>query len=129
MDPTALPGPVERFLNDRHLATLTTIRPDGTPHVVPVGFTWEATTCTARVITSAGSVKAMNLKVHPRAVLCQVDGGRWVALEGEGRVVEDPSVVADAERRYAERYQTPRPNNQRVALVIVVGKVLGRVSS
>ena len=30
------------FLTERHLATLTTLRPDGTPHVVPVGFTYDA---------------------------------------------------------------------------------------
>ena len=41
-DPTALPPEVTEFLTERHLATLTTIRPDGTPHVVAVGFTWDA---------------------------------------------------------------------------------------
>ena len=30
------------FLAERHLATLTTLRRDGTPHVVPVGFTYDA---------------------------------------------------------------------------------------
>ncbi len=29
------------FLTERHLATLTTLRRDGSPHVVPVGFTYE----------------------------------------------------------------------------------------
>ncbi|MEV0780869.1 pyridoxamine 5'-phosphate oxidase family protein, partial [Streptomyces sp. NPDC050428] len=27
------------FWHERHLSTLTTLRPDGTPHVVPVGVT------------------------------------------------------------------------------------------
>ena len=30
------------FLTERHLATLTTLRRDGSPHVVPVGFTYDA---------------------------------------------------------------------------------------
>ena len=34
------PGALD-FLSVRHLATLTTLRPDGTPHVTPVGFTWD----------------------------------------------------------------------------------------
>ncbi|CAN5181174.1 hypothetical protein BH24ACT1_BH24ACT1_05600 [soil metagenome] len=29
------------FLGESHLATLTTLRADGTPHVVPVGFTFD----------------------------------------------------------------------------------------
>jgi len=40
------------FLTERHLATLTTLRRDGSPHVVPVGFTYEPQARIARVITS-----------------------------------------------------------------------------
>ena len=40
------------FLTERHLATLTTLRADGSPHVVPVGFTFDAGSLTARIITS-----------------------------------------------------------------------------
>ena len=43
-DPTALPPEVTEFLTERHLATLTTLRADGSPHVVPVAFTWDAST-------------------------------------------------------------------------------------
>jgi predicted pyridoxine 5'-phosphate oxidase superfamily flavin-nucleotide-binding protein len=31
------------FIRENHLATLTTLRADGSPHVVPVGFTFEGT--------------------------------------------------------------------------------------
>ena len=42
IDP-ADPGPgLLAFLTERHLATLTTLRPDGSPHVVPVGVTYDA---------------------------------------------------------------------------------------
>ena len=41
------PGPeLLAFLTERHLATLTTLRPDGSPHVVPVGVTYDAATRT-----------------------------------------------------------------------------------
>ena len=36
--PAADPGPMTTFLTERHLATLTTMRADGSPHVVPVGL-------------------------------------------------------------------------------------------
>lgn len=32
---------LREFLTERHLAVLTTLRADGTPHSVPVGFTVE----------------------------------------------------------------------------------------
>ena len=44
------PGPgLLQFLTERHLATLTTLRTDGSPHVVPVGVTYDAASRTARV--------------------------------------------------------------------------------
>ncbi len=115
------------FLTVRHLATLTTLRPDGSPHVTPVGFTWDAETSTARVITSPGSRKTRNAAGGGPAVLCQVDGRWWVSLEGRGRVLDAPDAVADAERRYAVRYRQPRPNPERVVIAISVTRVLGNL--
>ena len=115
------------FLTVRHLATLTTLRPDGSPHVTPVGFTWDAETSTARVITSRGSRKTRNAAAGGPAVLCQVDGRWWVSLEGRARVLDAPDAVADAERRYAVRYRQPRPNPERVVIAISVTRVLGNL--
>jgi F420H(2)-dependent biliverdin reductase len=114
------------FLTERHLATLTTLRPDGTPHVVPVGVTYDAATRTARVITSGTSAKARHVRAgRSRVAVCQVDGRRWVTLEGTAVVRDDPASVADAEQRYARRYRTPRENPARVVLEISVDRVLG----
>ena len=115
------------FLAVRHLATLTTLRPDGRPHVVPVGFTWDPATGTARVITSRGSRKARNALAGSPAVLCQVDGRHWLSLEGTARLVDDAAAVADAEQRYAARYRQPRANPERVVLAIDVTSVLGNL--
>ena len=115
------------FLTVRHLATLTTLRPDGSPHVTPVGFTWDAETSIARVITSRGSRKTRNAAAGGPAVLCQVDGRWWVSLEGRARVLDAPDAVADAERRYAARYRQPRPNPERVVIAISVTRVLGNL--
>jgi F420H(2)-dependent biliverdin reductase len=127
-DPTDLPDGVLAFLRERHLATLTTMRPDGTPHVVAVGFTWDADAGLARVITFASSRKARNVAANPDgpAAVCQVDGGRWLTLEGTARLRVDPDGVAEAVRRYAERYRQPGDREDRVAIEITVHRVLGR---
>jgi F420H(2)-dependent biliverdin reductase len=125
LDPAALPASALEFLRERHLATLTTLRPDGSPHVVPVGFTWDDDAGLARVITSGHSLKARNLDGGGRAAVCQVEGWRWLSLEGPARVVRDAPAVADAERRYAERYRVPRENPSRVVLEITVERALG----
>ena len=120
-------GPeVLAFLTERHLATLTTLRTDGSPHVVPVGFTYDPATRLARVITSGDSVKARNAGRHGAvAALCQFDRARWLTLSGPISVETAADAVADAERRYAERYQPPRVNPKRVVLRIQVERLLG----
>jgi len=127
-DPAALPDEVQVFLQERHLATLTTMRPDGSPHVVAVGFTWDDTAGLARVITFAPSKKARNVLAQPgsRAAVCQVDGGRWLTMEGTARVTQDLDAVAEAVHRYGERYRQPKERDDRVAIEITVDRVLGR---
>ncbi len=119
------PGLLE-LLGERHLATLTTLRADGTPHVVPVGVTYDPATATARVITSGTSAKARHVRAgQQRVAVCQVDGRRWITLEGTAVVRDDRASVADAEVRYARRYRQPRENPARVVLEISVDRVLG----
>ena len=127
-DPSALPDEVQIFLAERHLGTLTTLRADGSPHVVAIGFTWDPDTGLARVITFGPSRKARHVAASPggRAALCQVDGGRWLTLEGTAVVTDDAERVAEAVRRYAERYRQPKVRDDRVAIEITVDRVLGR---
>jgi hypothetical protein len=60
------------------------------------------------------------------AAVCQVDGGRWLTMEGRATVTDDPERVADAMRRFAERYRQPEPREDRVVIEIAVDRVLGR---
>ena len=127
-EPVALSGDALSFVRERHLATLTTLRPDGSPHVVAVGFTWDSDAGVARVITFGPSRKARNLLANPgsRAAVSQVDGGRWLTLEGPAVVTDDPARVAEGVRRYAERYRQPGERTDRVVIEIQVDRVLGR---
>jgi PPOX class probable F420-dependent enzyme len=115
------------FVTARHLATLTTLRPDGSPHVVPVGFTWDPDRLVARVITSGSSRKARHAAAGGRAVLCQVDGRHWLSFEGTASVRTDEASVREAVRRYAARYRVPRDNPERVVVEIAVDRVLGNL--
>ena len=78
-------------------------------------------------ITSGTSQKVANLRSgsDPRVAVCQVDGRRWSTVEGVAEVRDDEASVAEAVRRYAERYRQPRVNPARVALRIEVTRVLG----
>lgn len=124
--PQALPEEVLDFLRERHLASLTTLRADGSPHVVPVGFSFDPVDVVVRVITFAGSVKARNAARGGRAAVSQVDGGRWLTLEGPVRLVTEPAVVAEAVAGYAARYRQPADRPDRVVIEIAVDRVLGR---
>jgi len=116
------------FLAEYQLATLTTMRTDGTPQVTPVGVTYEPETRTARVITWATSVKAKNVARNPgqRVAVCQVDGGRWLTLYGTAAVTDQADRVAEGVRRYAERYRQPKERDDRVVIEISVDSIVGR---
>ena len=119
------------FVRERHLATLTTLRADGSPHVVPVGFSYDETAHVVRVITFFPSQKAINAQRGCRAAVSQVDGGRWITLEGVARLVTmetEPDEVRRAVEGYAARYREPKQRENRVAIVIAVDNVMGRVA-
>ena len=109
-DPASPPAEVLAFLAERHLALLTTSGRDGRPHVTAVGFTFDADDGRVRIITSGDSQKAMNARRGGRAAVGQVDGARWLSLEGPVEVSDDPARVARAVADYTRRYRVPREN-------------------
>ncbi|MFC8536935.1 pyridoxamine 5'-phosphate oxidase family protein [Streptomyces sp. NPDC057249] len=108
------------FLALPHTATLTTLRPDGTPHVAPVRFTFDPATGLARVTTRAAARKARNVAAGgpaARVALCQADGPRWITLEGRASVGADPVRLAEAVRRYTARYGSAPPAPPDLAVI------------
>ncbi|MFE6036678.1 pyridoxamine 5'-phosphate oxidase family protein [Streptomyces sp. NPDC056452] len=107
-----LPAAARAFLALPRTATLTTLRPDGTPHVTPVRFTFDASAGLVRVTTRAGARKTRNVVAGgaaARVALCQADGFRWLTLEGRAAVTDDPARLAEAVRRYTVRYRAAPP--------------------
>lgn len=111
------------MLEERHLGTLTTLRTDGTPHVVAIAFTYHEGK--VGIITSDGTQKVLNVDRSGWAAVCQVDGRRWLTLEGPARVSRAPNDVAEEVRRFESRYRPARPNPQRVVIEIAVERILG----
>lgn len=120
-----------RFWTERRICMLATVSPDGTPHVVAVGATIDRESGLARVITRVHSKKVRNVLAHgdagARVAVLANEGPRWSTLQGLGRVRTDRESVAEAERRYAQRYRVPEPNPERVVLEIAVDHLLGSV--
>ena len=114
------------FMRENYLATLTTLRPNGSPHVVPVGFTFDIDNNIVRVITFAKSMKARHAAQGGRAVVSQVDRGRWITLEGTVRLRTEADIIDKAVEAYAGRYRQPKVREDRVVIEITVDKVMGR---
>ena len=106
-------------------ATLTTLRSDGSPHVVPVGFSYDSANGVVRVITFASSVKARHAARGGRTAVSQIDGRRWATLEGDVRLVTDGEGVARGRRlRHAATANRGRVRD-RVAIEITVDRFMG----
>lgn len=115
------------FWSERHLCTVSTLRPDGEIHVTPMGIVLDPDNGRAWGITSNISVKARNLRLNPHIAVCQLDGRWWSSFQGTATISQDPEVVAEAEQRYAVRYRTPRENPDRVAVRIEIHRVLANL--
>jgi PPOX class probable F420-dependent enzyme len=134
IDPSKPSDSYLAFWRERRICTLTTLRPDGTPHVVAVGATYDpegGEKGIARIITNKNSRKVANvLAAGPegaRVAVCQVEGGYWATLEGVARIRTEAEAVADAVQRYAARYdRTPTPNPDRVVIEIALTRAMGR---
>jgi len=83
-----------------HTHWLATTRPDGSPHVVPVGVVW----FDGRFYFSsgAGTRKAKNLAQNPRCVITLAGQGLDLVLEGEATRAKDDAKL----QRLAEVFAT-----------------------
>lgn len=124
----AVPAKLAEFYAEYQLNTLTTIRPDGSPHVVPVGVTLDVEQQCAWIITRDGSRKVRNVEAADggaQVAICQVDGPRWSTIEGRAEVRRDAESRDRAIELYAQRYRRqPAPDERRIALRIEVDRIV-----
>jgi len=89
-------------LSRSHNYWLTTTRPDGTPHTMPVWGVWfgRAWYCS----TSSTSRKARNLAQNPLCVVCNEDAAEAVILEGLARQLSPSEVPQAMSAAYKAKY-------------------------
>jgi PPOX class probable F420-dependent enzyme len=125
--PSGLTPAMLEFLAERHLSTLTTLRADGSPHVVPVGFTYDPESQRVRIVTRAHSQKARNAERGSVGLVCQVDGGRWLTLEGTCSLHTDEASATATGLAYERRYHHPPRRPGWASLEIQITRCFGRV--
>ncbi len=108
-DPDASATPwseATRHLDEADLAWLTTVRPDGRPHVTPLIFAW--LDGAVYFTTGPGERKAANLSGNPHCILttgCNaMDHGLDVVIEGEAVAVTDPAELRRVADAFAAKY-------------------------
>lgn len=118
----------ESFLAENHLCTFTTVRPDGSPHVAPVRFTWDREARKVRIMSTRTRKKTRNVFASPsgRVAVCQSDGPRWITLEGVATVHDDPVRVKEGTLLYTRRYYSVPPSPPELVVIeIEVDRVMG----
>ena len=94
---------VEERLRSDEMVWLTTVRPDGRPHNIPVWFLWES--ATILIFSQPNSQKIRNLRQNQSVTLALDDTKKGVViLEGTAELLGrgDGSVALQA---YGEKYR------------------------
>ncbi len=114
------------------VARLATVRPDGTPHVVPVTFALAGDVLYTAVDYKPKRHQRLqrltNLRHQPRCALLvdhyQADwsGLWWVRADGDAAIVDEPDSTHPGLRRLVDRYpayQNARPEGPLIVVTVV----------
>jgi PPOX class probable F420-dependent enzyme len=94
---------ISERLRDDLIVWLTTVRPDGRPHMAAVWFLWEGDTI---VIFSQPNQKIRNLRANPSVALALDDtktGGDAITIEGQAELLPAGAVTPELPD-YAAKY-------------------------
>jgi nitroimidazol reductase NimA-like FMN-containing flavoprotein (pyridoxamine 5'-phosphate oxidase superfamily) len=103
---------LERYLGEQRTCRVATVRPDGTPHVVPLWFVWHRGALYLN--STQGNPTVENLLRTGRASAVVDDGEAYDELRGAvlsgpaERADEDP-LLEEVERRWSHKYLGGNP--------------------
>ncbi len=107
---------VDAFLGEARIASLATVRTDGSPTVVPVWFEWDGER--ARLFTERTSKKIERIRADPRVCLAVAEpvgvNEAWVTIEGTAAIIDSGAMELAA--RLAWRYYTVEKAEAAIAL-------------
>jgi nitroimidazol reductase NimA-like FMN-containing flavoprotein (pyridoxamine 5'-phosphate oxidase superfamily) len=86
---------------------LSSTRPDGRPHAVPLWCWWDGDDRSLYFVTGRATQKARNLASQPWVVLTSGDGDDAIILEGPAATVTDAEEHHRIDRAYGEKYVDP----------------------
>jgi PPOX class probable F420-dependent enzyme len=97
---------VERFLADEPVVWLSSVRPDGRPHIVPIWFSWDDGALT--VLSKPDAQKVRNIRRTPAVMLALGDAEDDFdvgLIEACAEVIDEPATDLPREhlRKYADR--------------------------
>ena len=102
---------------------ISTTRPDGRPHSVPVWYWWDGQAI--YFATFRDSQKAKNLMQQPWVIVHAGDGDDVIILEGSAEEVRDPDDIARIDADYMNKYVDPHSGAK--ATLLYTGDIVYRV--
>lgn len=119
----ALTETQKAFLRAGHIAAVTTLRADGSPHTTPVWID-----CDGEAVlfnTARGRAKERHMLADPRVSIMTIDGDdfhRWLTVDGHATLVDEG---ADEHiQTLADRYQEGAPVRRSPGRERVIVRVL-----
>lgn len=100
-----IPDHLAEFWTAPRLATLGTVRADGSAHLVPVKCMRAADAFV--VMTRRETLKVRHVNRTGRASLAEHTSTLWATVEGPARIDDDPALVAVARAAYLDRFGRP----------------------
>ena len=111
---------IDERLRAELMMWLSTVRPDGRPHLVPVWFLWDGRSIL--IFSRPNQQKLLNLRHNPNVVVALDTAGQGddiVMIEGKAELLDDPRV-STALSAYKEKYK------QRLALYGWTGEAMAQ---
>jgi PPOX class probable F420-dependent enzyme len=94
---------VDQRLRSDPIIWLTTVRPDGRPHTIPVWFLWDGQTI--MIVSQPNTQKIRNLRSNSNVTLAldgSDEGGDVIVLEGKAELLEKKAAEIDLPGYYTK---------------------------